>query len=184
MDSCLRRNDTRRLCYNFHMKIIAIDPGYERLGVAILEKLNRPLDKARGRETLLFSDCIKTSAKIPHEERLKIIGTAISKLIEIHKPEAMAIETLFFKTNAKTAMKVSEARGVMLYEAALADLAVLEFTPLQIKVAVTGYGKSEKGQVTAMVKRLIKIPRELKYDDEYDAIAVGLTYFAIVHKPN
>lgn len=155
------------------MRIISIDPGYERLGVAIIEKV-------QGKETLVFSDCLKTSAKIPHEERLKIIGTEIGKLIEKYKPEAMAIETLFFKTNAKTAMKVSEARGVMLYEAARSDLDVVEFTPLQIKVAVTGYGKSEKDQVTAMVKRLIKIPKELKYDDEYDAIAVGLTYFATV----
>jgi crossover junction endodeoxyribonuclease RuvC len=153
------------------MKIISIDPGYERLGVAILEKVSSS-------EILLFSDCIKTSPKISHEERLKIIGTEVGKLITEYKPEAMAIETLFFKTNAKTAMKVSEARGVMLYEAAKSDLEVREFTPLEIKVAVTGYGKSEKDQVIAMVKKLIKIEKELKYDDEYDTIAVGLTYFA------
>ena len=75
-------------------------------------------------------------------------------------------------------MKVSEARGVIMYEAAKNNLKVLEFTPLQIKVAVTGYGKSDKNQVTEMVKRLIKIARPIKYDDEYDAIAVGLTFFA------
>jgi crossover junction endodeoxyribonuclease RuvC len=156
------------------MKIISIDPGYERLGVAILEKTT-------GHETLIFSNCLKTSAKIPHEERLKIIGNEVGKLITEYKPKAMAIETLFFKTNAKTAMKVSEARGVMLYEAAKNGLEVKEFTPLQIKIAVTGYGKSEKEQVTSMVKKLIKIPKELKYDDEYDAIAVGLTYFATIN---
>ena len=160
------------------MRIISIDPGYERLGVAIIEKSNQPFDKAQSKEILIFSDCLKTSPKISHEERLKIIGTEVGKLIAKYKPEAMAIETLFFKANAKTAMKVSEARGVMLYEAAKSGLAVVEFTPLQIKVAVTGYGKSEKEQVTTMVKRLITIPKELKYDDEYDAIAVGLTYFA------
>jgi crossover junction endodeoxyribonuclease RuvC len=153
------------------MKIISIDPGYERLGVAILEKTT-------GKEVLLFSDCLKTDPKIPHEERLKIIGEGINNLIKKYKPEAMAIETLFFKTNAKTAMKVSEARGVMLYVAALSGLKLAEFTPLQIKVAVTGYGKSEKEQVTSMVQKLIKIDRPIKYDDEYDAIAVGLTFFA------
>jgi len=153
------------------MKIISIDPGYERLGVAILEKTT-------GKETLVFSDCLKTDSKLPHEERLKIIGEGIDSLIKKYQPEVMAIETLFFKTNAKTAMKVSEARGVMLYEASINNLRVAEFTPLQIKVAVTGYGKSDKGQVTEMVKKLIKIPTLLKYDDEYDAIAVGLTYFA------
>lgn len=153
------------------MIIIAIDPGYERMGVAILEK-------GTGKEVLLFSDCVKTSATLPHEERLKIIGNSINSLIEKYKPEAMAIETLFFKTNAKTAMKVSEARGVMLYEAARNNLKLGEFTPLQIKVAVTGYGKSEKDQVTMMVRKLIQINKEIKHDDEYDAIAVGLTFFA------
>jgi crossover junction endodeoxyribonuclease RuvC len=161
------------------MKIISIDPGYERLGVAIIEKSH--FAKApRDKEVLLFSTCIQTSPKIPHEERLKIIGNEVGRLITEHKPEALAIETLFFKTNAKTAMKVSEARGVMLYEAAKNRLEVREFTPLEIKVAVTGYGKSDKDQVTMMVKKLISIPKELKYDDEYDAIAVGLTYFATV----
>jgi crossover junction endodeoxyribonuclease RuvC len=153
------------------MKIIAIDPGYERVGVAILEKTT-------GKETLLFSECLKTSAKEPHEKRLKIIGEGIGNLIRKYKPKALAIETLFFQTNAKTAMKVSEARGVILYEAAKNSLEVSEFTPLQIKVAVTGYGKSDKSQVIFMVKKLIKVTEPVKYDDEYDAIAVGLTYFA------
>jgi crossover junction endodeoxyribonuclease RuvC len=153
------------------MKIIAIDPGYERLGIAVLEK-----DK--GKEILLFSECFKTLVSERHETRLKLIGGEIEKVIKEYKPEAMAIETLFFKTNAKTAMKVSEARGVMLYEAAKNNLKLAEFTPLQIKVAVTGYGKSDKDQVTEMVKKLIKINGPIKYDDEYDAIAVGLTFFA------
>jgi crossover junction endodeoxyribonuclease RuvC len=153
------------------MLIIAIDPGYERVGIAILEKKG-------SQETLIFSECFKTPTTKSSEDRLEMIGEEISKLIIKHKPEALAIESLFFKNNAKTAMKVSEARGVMLYEAAKNSLKVTEFTPLQIKVAVTGYGKSEKEQVTAMVKRLIKINEPIKYDDEYDAIAVGLTYFA------
>jgi crossover junction endodeoxyribonuclease RuvC len=157
------------------MKIIAIDPGYERLGIAILEK-----DK--GKETLLFSECFKTLVTEKREDRLRLIGVEIEKIIKKYQPEAMGIETLFFKTNAKTAMKVSEARGVILYEAAKNNLKLAEFTPLQIKVAVTGYGKSDKEQVTEMVKKLIKITQPIKYDDEYDAIAVGLTFFAY-HRP-
>ena len=153
------------------MKIIAIDPGYERVGIAVLEK-------GTGKEELLFSECFKTLASESAEERLVQIGHEIESLIKKYKPEALAIENLFFKNNAKTAMKVSEARGVMLYEAAKNNLKVLEFTPLQIKVAVTGYGKSDKEQVTEMVKRLIKITEPIIYDDEYDAIAVGLTFFA------
>ena len=153
------------------MRIISIDPGYERMGVAILDK-NGP------KEELIFSECFKTSAKIPHEERLKLIGGEVELVIKKYEPKAMAIENLFFKTNAKTAMHVAEARGVMLYEASKNNLEVREFTPIAIKVAVTGYGKSEKTQVTEMVKRLVKINKDIKYDDEFDAIAVGLTYFA------
>lgn len=153
------------------MRIISIDPGYERLGIAVLEK-------GKGKEELIFSECFITSTKEKHEDRLRLIGEEIEKVIKKYEPEAMGIETLFFKTNAKTAMKVSEARGVIMYEAAKNNLKVLEYTPLQIKVAVTGYGKSDKEQVTEMVKKLIKITQPIKYDDEYDAIAVGLTFFA------
>jgi len=153
------------------MKIIAIDPGYERMGVAIL-------DKTSNKEVLLFSECFRTSSKLPHEERLKLIGEEIEKLIKKYKPEAMAIETLFFKNNQKTAMRVSEARGVMLYVASKNGLLVKEFMPNEIKIAVTGYGASDKEQVIFMTKKLVKIDKEIKYDDEYDAIAVGLTCFA------
>ena len=153
------------------MKVIAIDPGYERMGVALIEKIN-------GKESLVYSECFKTSPKIAHEERLKLIGQEIENLIEKYKPEAMAIETLFFKNNQKTAMHVSEARGVMLYVASVFGLSLKEFSPMAIKIAVTGYGNSDKEQVTLMVKKLIKINHDIKYDDEYDAIAVGLTYFA------
>ncbi len=155
------------------MKILAIDPGYERLGVAILEKI------PNNKEVLVFSDCFKTSSKLSHDERLKNIGAEIERLIQEYQPEVLAIETLFFQTNTKTALKVAEARGVILYEAAKIGLKIREFNPLEIKVAVTGYGKSDKNQVTTMVKRLIKINKEPKHDDEYDAIAVGLTCLAI-----
>ncbi len=153
------------------MRIISIDPGYERLGIAIIEKGN-------SKEELLFSECFKTSPKISHNERLKLIGQEIENVIEKFKPEALSVETLFFKNNQKTGMKVSEARGVILYVASVKGLEVKEFSPMDIKIAVTGYGMSDKEQVIFMVKKLIKINKEIKYDDEYDAIAVGLTYFA------
>ena len=177
------------------MRIIAIDPGYERMGVAIIEKDNlnptsleisarqNPPSRLRfggAKEELIFSECFKTSVKIPHEERLKLIGKEIESLIKKYKPEVMAIETLFFKNNQKTGMKVSEARGVMLYVASASGIIVKEFSPIAIKIAVTGYGMSDKTQVISMVKRLIKINPDVKSrgDDEFDAIAVGLTYFA------
>ncbi|MFA6397870.1 MAG: crossover junction endodeoxyribonuclease RuvC [Candidatus Paceibacterota bacterium] len=154
------------------MKIISIDPGFERVGIAVLEKTNKTC------EEILYSNCFKTSAKIPFSERLFLIGTEINKIIKKYKPEALIIETLFFTTNQKTVMNVSEARGVIIYEASIAGLKIVEFTPLQIKVACTGYGKATKNQVFSMVKKLIKIDSGVKSDDEIDAIAVGLTYFA------
>jgi len=154
------------------MRILAIDPGYERLGIAILEKLPRQ------KESLLHSACIQTPKTQPHAERLLKISEAVRHVIDEFAPEAMGIETLFLAVNQKTAMPVAEARGAVLVEAARAGLAVHEYTPLQIKVAITGYGKSDKHQVTEMVKKLISIPAAKRLDDEYDAIAVGLTCFA------
>lgn len=154
------------------MKIIAIDPGYERVGVAILEK------KDGKREEVLYSDCLRTSPKMHHSDRISSIGSEIKKIIATYKPEKMAIESLFFSTNQKTIMLVSEARGAIIYEGARNGLEIKEFTPLQVKIAVTGYGRSEKKQVISMVEKLVSINKKIKYDDEYDAIAVGLTYFA------
>ncbi len=152
-------------------RIIAVDPGYERLGVAVLEKEN-------GKEKLLFSECFKTSAKLPHSERLNLIGKELEEVIKKYKPERLAIETLFFAKNQKSAMQVAEARGVIMYEGKRNGLEIYEYSPMAVKIAVTGYGKSDKIQITEMVKRLVKIEKEIKHDDEYDAIAIGLTFFA------
>ncbi len=154
------------------MKIISIDPGYERVGIAIVEKNNK------GKEELIYSDCFKTSKELPLSERLFLIGQEVDRIIKKYKPEAMAIETLFFTSNQKTVMGVSEARGVIIYQALFNKIPSFEYTPLQIKIAVTGYGRGDKKQVISMVNNLIKIEKEIKYDDEYDAIAVGLTHLA------
>lgn len=154
------------------MRVLAIDPGYERLGVAILEKTDSQ------KETLLFSDCISTPKSLSHPERIKHIGCAVETIIKEYSPEYLAIETLFFSTNQKTALKVSEARGAILFIATKSNMSVLEFTPQEIKVAVTGYGKSDKSAVIKMVSRLITIEKTIKYDDEFDAIATGLTFYS------
>ena len=155
------------------MKIISIDPGYERLGIAILEK------KSKQKEILVFSECFKTSAKLPHHERLSLIGNKVKEIIKKYKPKALATEKLFFSGNQKTAMLVSEARGVILYAGSSLGLKVFEYSPVDVKIAVTGYGRSEKKQVIDMVKKLIEVPKERSSDDEFDAIAIGLTHFAI-----
>ncbi len=174
------------------MKLLSIDPGYERLGVAVIEKLpkHKPaFAKGYGeaREMLLFSECFKTSAKLPHHERLALIGKEIQRVIKKYKPEALATEKLFFSNNQKTALLVAEARGVILYTASASGLDIFEYSPADIKIAVTGYGKSEKRQVIDMVKKLIDVTPatpeatqdKINSDDEFDAIAIGLTHYAI-----
>ena len=154
------------------MRILSIDPGFERAGIAIIEKTNLAKDK------LVYSECFKTSAKIPFPERLRNIGMEVERIIKKYKPEALAIEKLYFTTNQKTVMGVSEARGVMVYVAAKNGLSIYEYTPPQIKVAVTSYGKASKEMVMSMVPKLIDIKRGINQDDELDAIAIGLTCLA------
>lgn len=153
------------------MRIIAIDPGYDRLGVAIMEIAN-------GRESLIESTCIETERSQSIPERLAVLGQALNKLITTHAPTALAIETLFFNQNQKTAIAVAQARGVAIFLATQAGCTVYEFGPQEIKVAVTGYGKSDKTAVTRMVRTLIPTVRPDARDDEYDAIAVGITCLA------
>lgn len=155
------------------MRIISIDPGYERLGLSVIEK------EKNTKEKLIFSECFKTSAKLPHHERLTLIGRRIKEIICEFRPEALATEKLFFSNNQKTAMTVAEARGVILYIASSSGLPIYEYSPADIKIAVTGYGKSEKSQVISMVKKLISVTKETNSDDEFDAIAIGLTHYAI-----
>jgi crossover junction endodeoxyribonuclease RuvC len=154
------------------MKVIAIDPGYERLGVAIVEK-----PKA-GKEILLYSDCFRTNPKDAFEERLLQIGTEVERIIKKYSPDVLAIEQLFFNTNQKTAMNVAEVIGVINYICRKNNLMSFRYSPLQIKNAVSGYGRSTKEQVAKMVPHLIEIKKEIKFDDEYDAIAIGLTCLA------
>ena len=163
------------------MRILSIDPGFERVGIAIIEKTSLQKDK------LVYSTCFKTSAKIPFCERLEKIGTEIEKTIKKYKPEVLAIEKLYFTTNQKTAMGVSEARGAILYIASKNGLSICEYTPPQIKVAVTGYGKASKEMMMSMVPKLIEIDVNINSDDELDAIAIGLTCLAcekVIHRGN
>ena len=155
------------------MRILGIDPGFERLGIAILDKKNKG-----EKESVIFSKCFKTSAKLEFSERLHLIGEEVRNVIKKYKPEVLAIETLFLNTNQKTVMRVAEARGVVMYESACAGLKIFEASPPQIKIATTGYGRSDKTQINKMVKMLVNIDEKIKSDDELDAIAIALTAFA------
>ena len=150
------------------MKVLGIDPGYDRLGVAVVERVDNT-------EQLLFSTCIETNPTDDLPTRLKVAGNKLAAILTEHQPTVVAIETLFFNKNVKTAIGVAQARGVILYLAGQAGAEILEVSPQQIKIAVTGYGKSDKQAVIDMTKRLVKGVPEDALDDEYDAIAAAVT---------
>lgn len=153
------------------MRVLAIDPGYDRLGVAVMELVN-------GSEVLVYSTCIETSRTLTLPERLLELGTALGTVMDTHGPNTLAIETLFFNKNITTGIGVAQARGVVLYLAKVRGYQVYEFGPQEVKIAVTGYGASDKTAMYAMVKRLVPSTPTQARDDEYDAIAVGITCLA------
>ncbi len=153
------------------MRVIAIDPGYDRLGIAIMDK-NGPHGE------LVYSACIVTDRATAFSDRLVCIGKELAELLTLHAPTALALERLYFNSNQKTVMQVAEVRGLVVYLAGLRGCRILEYTPQEVKVAVTGYGKSDKKQVALMVKRLLPGTKEGALDDEYDAIAIALTALA------
>ncbi len=152
------------------MRILAIDPGYDRLGIAVVEgNASRP--------TLLWSDCI-TPKKGSGAERLGHVSRVVVDAIEKYTPDAVAIETLFFSINKKTAFGVAEARGAILAAAGTASLPVMEYSPQQVKSAVTGHGGADKGAMARMIPLLLTVSKKKRLDDEWDAIGIGITALA------
>jgi len=155
------------------MKVLAIDPGYGRCGVAVVEKSN-------GKEILLYSACIETSTGSEFSERLGKIVSECARLIEAHAPDSMALEKLYLTKNQKTAMRVAEVRGALIALAAQSGIRVFEYTPGEVKSAAAGWGGADKTHVMKMLHALMKIEKDITYDDEYDAIAIGVTHLAHV----
>lgn len=153
------------------MKILAIDPGFGRCGVAVLEG-------SGSLPQLTYSACIETAPKTAFASRLLTVATEVERLIEVYAPETIAIEEIYFTNNAKTAIQVAEIRGMLIYLAVSRGITIAEFNPLAVKIAITGYGKATKEQVTKMVEKLVAIKNPIQYDDEYDAIALGITALA------
>lgn len=148
------------------MRVLAIDPGYDRVGIAVMEK-----------KELIFSECF-VPPEGGFEERLRDVYRHIAGLIQEHEPGAVALETLFFSKNQKTAIKVAEARGVIMLAAAEAGIPLFEYSPQAVKLAVTGSGNADKNGVMKMVPRLIALPPGKRRDDEYDAIALAIAYLS------
>ncbi len=156
---------------NQPLRVLAIDPGYDRIGLAIVEKDGN-------KDKVIYSTCIETKRHLAFANRLLVVGDSVEKVLAEFAPQCVAIETLFFNKNIKTAIGVAEARGMIMYLAKKAKCEIYEYGPQEIKVAITGYGKSDKTAVLDMVKRLVNNVPISALDDEYDAIAVGVTCLA------
>lgn len=154
------------------MRILGIDPGIARTGWGIIEAQSSTLRLRSGQSY----GCFETSPKEGSPKRLLLIYNFVSNLIEKYQPDALAIEELFFNTNAKTAFIVGQARGVALLAGAVKHVPIFAYTPLQVKIAVTGYGRAEKSQVGWMVKTLLKLKDVPKPDDTADALAVAINH--------
>lgn len=151
------------------MIILGIDPGYAIVGVGVIE-----FNGNKFRTLDYFA--ITTEAHTPFEARLKIIYEGVNDVIERYKPDFMAIEELFFNDNAKTAIAVGQARGVIVLSAVNHGVEIFEYTPLQVKQAVVGYGRAEKSQVQQMTRALLALSSVPKPDDVADALAIAVCH--------
>ena len=151
------------------MRILGIDPGYAIVGWGIL-------DYERGQFVVKSFGAITTPAGMPFEKRLNIIFDDMCTIIDKYKPDALSIEKLFFTNNQKTGIDVAQARGVIILAATLAGISINEYTPLQVKQSVVGYGKAEKKQVMEMTRVILKLREVPKPDDTADALALAICH--------
>lgn len=151
------------------MLIVGIDPGIAITGIVFI-------NENKGKTSLIDSQALLTSQIQSTADRLNILYQKFSNLIKKYHPDAAALENLFFNTNAKTALIVGQARGVVQLALAQNKIPLVEFTPLQVKMALTGYGRADKTQIQQMVKQILKLPNILTPDDVADAAAIALTH--------
>lgn len=151
------------------MRIIGIDPGYAIVGFGIIEYNKSSFS------TVQYG-AITTPADMDFNSRLKVIYDDLCSVLDSFRPEYLAIERLYFTSNQKTAIAVAEARGVTLLAARQRNIPIYEYTPLQVKQSVTGYGKAIKKQVQEMTKRILNLPEIPKPDDTADALAIAVCH--------
>lgn len=154
---------------NISMKVIGIDPGYDRIGIAILEG-------DRSRQSVIYSECFETGKNDTFDNRLVSVISHTREIIQRYTPEVCVLETLFFSNNQKTALNVAEVRGGLIYMVKESGCQIAQYTPIYVKQAVTGYGRSNKDNMIRMLEQLLTLPAKKRLDDEYDAIAIALTH--------
>lgn len=157
------------ILYNEAVHVLGIDPGTGRLGWAIVSH-------EKGVDSLVECGCFETKAKTELSVRLKLIYDFLSELIKKHNPDVLAVESLFFSTNAKTAFDVGAARGVILLSGEQYHLPIFQYTPLQVKSSLVGYGAADKKQIQFMVTRILHLSSVPHPDDAADAVAIALTH--------
>jgi crossover junction endodeoxyribonuclease RuvC len=157
------------------MKVLGIDPGTGRVGWSIVSH-------EKGTDNLIECGCFETKVKSELPERLHKIYLFLQELIKKHQPDVMAVESLFFATNVKTAFDVGAARGVILLVGEEAKLPIFQYTPLQVKSSLVGYGQADKHQIQFMVTKILHLKETPKPDDAADAVAIALTH--LFHHPN
>lgn len=151
------------------MLILGIDPGIGRTGFGYIESID-------GSDLYVDCGCISTPKDMDRAQRLQLLFKTLSELIANRKPDVMAIEQLFFNRNITTALNVGEARGVILLAASLADVPIEEYTPLQVKESLSGYGRASKSEVKEMVKLHLSLEKIKGPDDVADALAIALCH--------
>lgn len=151
------------------MRILGIDCGSERTGFGVIESDGRS-------HRLIAADTIVTSPKKPLSERLLAIATGLRAAINMHQPEMAAIEGVFHAVNTQTAIKLAHVRGVAMLMIAEANLPVGEYSPMEVKTSVVGYGRAEKEQVQLMVQTILRLPAVIKSQDASDALAVAICH--------
>ena len=151
------------------MIILGIDPGYAIVGYGVLDYQNNHF-------AVLDYGAITTDAGTPFNERLEIIFDRLGSIIERWRPDAMSVEKVFYNNNAKTVIDVSQARGVIMLAAQKGRVPVFEYTPLQVKQSVVGYGRAEKKQVQEMIRRILSLETVPKPDDTADALAMAVCH--------
>jgi len=156
------------------MVIIGIDPGTATTGYGVI-KIKKKRTKKENELKCLGYGTIKTSSSASPEKRLKTLNLELNRLLKKYKPEILAIESLYFFKNLKTAIPVSEAKGVILLTAAKKKIIVKQFTPLQVKMVICGYGRGTKNQIQRMVKEILKLKKNPEPDDAADALAIAIS---------
>ena len=167
----LRNYLKKNLNMRAKIRVLGIDPGYDRLGISLIEE-------DTSSPQLIYSECFRTDKNKEETERLFLIGEKLKEILKKWQPDESALEKLFFATNQKTAIGVAKTVGIISYVLRGSNVPLYFYSPSEIKTAIVSHGRADKRDVHLMVSRLIELPQRKMLDDEVDSIAIALTHLA------